>query len=75
MGGVALQASQLIAGVMWTMGFMILVSHTAPYVLDFADALKTAVDAAVLSTLILSIVLKLDDRLAHERINASGIAE
>ena len=43
---------------------MVVVTKARPFAVDLADSLKSAIDCAVLVTLILCIVLKLD--LTHE---------
>ena len=48
----------------WTLFFMVVVTKARPFAVDLADSLKSAIDCAVLITLILCIVLKLD--LTHE---------
>ena len=65
-------ASQLLVGVLWTLAFMVAVTHRSPFKKDFADSLKTSVDCAILVTLVLSIVIKLD--LRHEAIGSSAVA-
>ena len=42
--------------------FMVGVTYCRPFVADFADSLKTSVDCAVLVTLVLSMLLKVDLR-------------
>ena len=65
-------ASQLVAGVMWQLCFMIAVTYARPFQLNFADCLKTACDCALLVTLVLSIVLKVD--LETEMFNELAIS-
>ena len=59
--------------------FMVGVTYCRPFVADFADSLKTSVDCAVLVTLVLSMLLKVDLRnelygpsLPHFRVSASA---
>ena len=52
--------SQLICGVLWTLGFMVHMARIKPYRLDFADSFKLAVDTALVVTLICTMYLKLD---------------
>ena len=54
--------TQLAAGVLWMLLFMVGVTYCRPFVADFADSLKTSVDCAVLVTLVLSMLLKADQR-------------
>ena len=51
--------------------FLVAVTHTRPFLADFADSLKTSLDCAVLVTLVLSILLKLD--LEHEAISHAAV--
>ena len=64
--------TQLAVGQMWTLLFMVAVTQSRPFVADFADALKAAVDCAVLITLALSVLLKVD--LSNEEFSADEIA-
>ena len=64
--------TQLAVGVLWTLLFMVAVTHTRPFVADFADALKAAVDCAVLITLVLAMLLKTD--LSGELFDANQVA-
>ena len=52
--------SQLVAGSLWQLGFLVAVTHARPFTSSFADTLKSAVDCAILVTLTLSMALKLD---------------
>ena len=52
--------SQLVAGSLWQLSFLVAVTHARPFSAGFADTLKTAVDSAILVTLTSSMALKLD---------------
>ena len=43
--------SQLITATLWSLGFMIWTVRTTPYLLEFADNFKLAIDTAMLVTL------------------------
>jgi hypothetical protein len=58
----AAQNADPSAGVLWMLLFMVGVTYCRPFVADFADSLKTSVDCAVLVTLVLSMLLKVDLR-------------
>ena len=65
-------ASQLVTGALWTLFFMVIVTTARPFNLGFSDQLKTAVDCAVLITLILSMMMKMD--LSDEAFSAETVA-
>ena len=53
-------AGQLTVGVLWSTLFIFIANWCRPYTTQFANALKAAMDAAILVTMVLSLTIKTD---------------
>ena len=53
-------AGQLTVGILWSTLFVFICNWCQPFTTDFANALKAAMDGAVLVTMVLSLTLKCD---------------
>ena len=66
-------AGQLTVGILWSTVFVFVCNWCQPYTTNFANALKAAMDAAVLVTMVLSLTLKCDLDKPGEDMTLSGI--
>ena len=66
-------AGQLTVGILWSTIFVFVCNSCQPYTTKFANALKAAMDAAVLVTMVLSLTLKCDLDQPGEDMAPAGI--
>ena len=66
-------AGQLTVGILWSTIFVFVCNSCQPYTTKFANALKAAMDGAVLVTMVLSLTLKCDLDKPGEDMTLVGI--
>ena len=66
-------AGQLLVGILWSTIFVFVCNWCQPNTTNFANALKAAMDAAVLVTMVLSLTLKCDLDQPGEDMAPAGI--